>query len=53
MTGIEWGGSYVDCSFGSLPQCNATAFGRSDRCGVTCFTDMRREALAEGLSARA
>ena len=37
MTLTEWGGSHVECSFTSIPQCNATAAGRSAQCGVNPF----------------
>ena len=37
MTLTEWGGSHVECSFTSIPQCNATAAGRAAQCGVNPF----------------
>lgn len=28
----EWGGSHIECSFTSIPQCNASASGRAAQC---------------------
>lgn len=34
----QWGGSnYYDCSFTSLPQCNASASGRSATCSTNPY----------------
>jgi hypothetical protein len=32
MQVAEWGGLHIECSFTSLPQCAATASGRSAEC---------------------
>jgi len=37
MTLAEWGGSRIDCSFTSIPQCKASAAGRSAQCDVNPF----------------
>lgn len=37
MTLTEWGGSRIDCSFASIPQCKASAAGRSAQCDVNPF----------------
>jgi hypothetical protein len=37
MTLTEWGGSRIDCSFTSIPQCKASAAGRSAQCDVNPF----------------
>jgi hypothetical protein len=37
MTVIEWGGSHIDCSFTSIPQCKASAAGRAGQCNVNPF----------------
>ena len=33
------GGGYIDCSYVSIPQCNATASGRGARCLVNPYFD--------------
>lgn len=35
--GGRGGGDYFDCSFTSIPQCNATASGRAASCDVNPF----------------
>ncbi len=37
MTLTEWGGSRIDCSFTSIPQCKASAAGRSAQCDANPF----------------
>jgi hypothetical protein len=32
MTVTEWGGPRIECSFSSIPQCDASASGRSAQC---------------------
>src|SRR6516165_3199770 len=43
-------GGYIDCSFTSMPQCNATASGRGAQCYLNpyCATWAASTALAEG-----
>ena len=33
------GGGYIDCSYVSIPQCNATASGRGARCLINPYFD--------------
>ena len=33
----SWGGSYYECSYTSLPQCNASASGRSATCVINPY----------------
>ena len=37
MTLNEWGGTRIDCSFTSIPQCRATASGRAAQCDVNPY----------------
>ena len=37
MTLTEWGGSHIDCSFQSIPQCKATATGRAAQCDANPY----------------
>jgi len=43
MTVIEWGGSHIDCSFTSIPQCKQTATGRAAECNVNPFYGYARK----------
>jgi Protein of unknown function (DUF3551) len=36
-SGTSWGGSYYECSYTSLPQCNASASGRSATCVINPY----------------
>jgi hypothetical protein len=37
MTLMEWGGSRIDCSFQSIPQCKEAGSGRAAQCDVNPF----------------
>jgi hypothetical protein len=37
MTLMEWGGSRIECSFMSIPQCKEAASGRAGQCDVNPY----------------
>jgi Protein of unknown function (DUF3551) len=36
-TSTDWGFNYYDCSYTSLPQCNASASGRAAQCVINPY----------------
>ena len=46
------GGSYIDCSYTSIPQCNATASGRGARCLIIHILILRHRSGPCGTEAR-
>jgi hypothetical protein len=43
MTITEWGGPRIECSFSSIPQCNASASGRSAQCYLNPYYGYERK----------
>jgi hypothetical protein len=45
MTVTEWGGPRIECSFSSIPQCDASAAGRSGQCYANPYYGYARKSL--------
>ena len=43
MTVTEWGGPRIECSFTSIPQCDASASGRAAQCYPNPFYAYERK----------